>query len=159
MPASSHSDEAEYQELVMGNQEGDDMVDQSLTQRPFHEEYLDQLTSIIGEVMARPKPLDQGGEVVSTIQAFARWFSRQVTPLPVDPVALLLAYEDYQSKLASSSLEIDWLPADLGANLADLVADAIDQSAGIIGCEPQSAAEHMTSWLRGACERWAALAR
>lgn len=93
-----------------------------------------------------------GQETIGGVMAFVAAY-KETSSLPIDPVALVLAYEKYQDQLADEAAGIGWLERGMVDDLVNLIRRGIEDSAGIIGCEPREAADSMSLWCRGVVNR------
>lgn len=82
-------------------------------------------------------------------RAFAEAYMVTSGSQPLNPEALLLAWEGYQDLLGREAVDIDWLPDDQCSEFRSLIRAAIRDSAGIIGCSEVDAADSMLAWFRG----------
>lgn len=92
-------------------------------------------------------------ETIRGAMDFVAAYSELGEPLPVDPVAVVLAYEVYQNKLADEAAGINWLVSWQADDLINGLRRAIEESERIIGCNKESARDSMILWTRGAINR------
>lgn len=97
------------------------------------------------------QPLSQ--EVIGTCMDFVVAYKSETNPLPIDPVALLLAYESYQNKLAEEAAGIVWLEGWLNDRVIQDLRRAAEDSVSIIGCDMVQAGDSLSLWCRGVINR------
>lgn len=107
----------------------------------------------IKTMLETPSKNALGAETIGGCMDFVAAYRELGEALPIDPVALVMAYEKYQDQLADEAAGIEWLPSWLNAQLIRDLRTGVEDSAGIIGCEKREAADSMALWCRGVINR------